>query len=205
MEIQEFNQILTKYIEEHKGDWIALHDAHDTSLSSTIENNGLCVSHKPYGGKIRHYKDEKGNIDLDHAFMATMHTLKPDQPSLPTSSAPVCPIIINIPKELADIAHILPGQEDAHHALSGYGYETKPEPGQLRGDIKYQATPEGANLRMLPFYLIAGHFDMKTGTFVENPKHFSKLPKEAQNKIIEITKIQYLNHQQKLANQNQPQ
>lgn len=205
MEIENFNQILTKYIKENNGNWIALHDAHDTTFLTSIENNGLCVSHKPYGGKIRHYKDEKGNIDLEHVFMATMHVLKPSQPTLPISNSPVCPVIINIPKELADIMHITPGQEDAHQPFCGYGYETYPEPGQLRGIIKYQTSPDGANVRMLPFYLVAGHFDMTTGEFVQNPKHFSNLSKEAQNSIIEIVKIQYSQYQEKIKKLNQMQ
>ena len=206
MNVEEFNKNLFNYMINQNGSWIALHDAHNTSLSKTIEENGLCVSYSPYGKKVRRLKDEKGNIDLSQDFMATMYNLKnEDISNSPVSVVPVCPIIVNIPKELAQIAHIRPGELDAHKVFCGYGFEEFPESGSGRGKMTYQDTPDGANIRMLPSYLIAGHFDTETGNFVENPKHYSKLTPEAQEKIAEIVKSQYNAYQEMLANQNQPQ
>lgn len=205
MNIAEFTEKFIDYVDYNKGAWLGLHDAHRTELSQDILNEGLTVSYNPYGGKIRHIKDKNGNIDLNIDFMPTMFAIKPEDRMPPMPTVPVCPIIVNIPKELVDIAHITPGINNEHILFCGYGYEPPSEDGLYRAKMKYQDTPEGANIRMLPAYLVAGYFDTQTGEFINNPKHYSNLTKEEQEKIKLIVSNQYEKYQDWLNSQSQPQ
>ena len=204
MRTDSFYLFLKKYINDHPNDFIACHETNNPATPEKIIETGLRVSHSPYGKKIRRCIDDHGKIDLDRAFMATMTPVNNkniDQNKFYLET-PTAPIVINIPDELLKIALINPTDEDAHKFFCSYGFE-EPLTGTDRCGKITPLSPENknkANVRFLPSFLVAGHFNPENGEFIENNKHFSKLPKEEQDKIIQECSSKY-----KIICQNQPQ
>ena len=202
MRTDSYYNFLEKYVPEHTGDFIASHETNNANVPEKIFLTGLRVTHSPYGRKIRRFINENGSINLDCAFMATMSpvdskSLKQDKMYFET---PTAPIIINIPKELLEITGESASNEDCFEFFCGYGYEERPTGTDRCGKITPLESEQNANVRLLPSYLIAGTFNPETNKFIENDKHFSKLPKEEQDKIINNLKLKY-----ELLNQSQPQ
>lgn len=190
---QEMLLKLQQYVKTHNGDWIGVHDTHKKGISEKIENLGLCVSHNPYGNKVRRFMNESGKIDLSKDFMATMNHLS-NENDIQLFTTPVEPLIVNIPKQILEMFNKNELDEDSYKIMCMYAFQepstkTTDENGnfvETRGDIYPQDEPEGANIRLLPACFIAGHFDMESGEFIDNPKHFSKLPPERQQKAIDF-------------------
>jgi len=184
---EDLTSKLQQYKSSHEGDWIGLHDTHEKGISEKIENTGLCVSYNPYGKKARRFINESGEFDLSNNFMTTMYHLSNDD-KITLLSNPVEPIIVNIPKQILEMFRESELDEQSYQKVCMYGFQQPStnftdENGNLkviRGDVLPQDQPIGANIRLLPACFVAGHFDMETGSFIENPKHFSKLPPEKQ-------------------------
>lgn len=191
MEIQDFKEAMKIFKDSNKTSFCAVHDAHDASLVESIFKNGLCVSHNPYGGKIRHYRDEKGNINLEHCFMATFYELGAEDQYI--GAMPVAPIFLYIPEELLEIMREnnpegLPDC-DLYRLFCGYGFETKEkEPGKSRGAMSPVLSEDEANLRLLPSYLVDGYLNPKDGIYYKNPYAYRNLDEATQNKIKQILK-----------------
>ena len=204
MKTEAYYLFLQKYIAEHSDDFVASHETNSVSVPEKILSSGLRVSHSPYGRKIRHFTNESGKIDLEHAFMATMDVI--DSKSLTQNKFfyenPTAPVVINIPRQLLNTADISHTDEDTHKFFCGYGFEEQPAESERCGKITPLSSDDAdkANVRVLPSFLIAGYFNPESGRFIENDKHFSKLPKEEQDKIIQQYTKMY-----ELLNQNQPQ
>ena len=203
MELQEYNKLINEKINSHKGDYIGLHDCHLVEIAPSIMSVGLCVSYNPYGKKVRRFMDADGTIDLDKNFVTTMyHLSKNNQEEYVAKNLPVCPFIISIPKEILDIVEDSCNNEFVYEIMCNYGFQERPkeiklnngERGFVRGDIKLKPTSKGANVRVLPLCFVEGYYDMSTGKFVENPKHYSKLPKQEQTKIKRKIKKIYENY-----------
>ena len=203
MKTDSYYLFLKKYKTEHKTDFVASHETNNSNIPTEILTTGLRVSHSPYGRKIRRCINENGSINLERAFMATMSVI--DEKTIDRDKFyfenVTAPIIINIPENLLKITGTRTTDEFAHHFFSGYGHEERPTESESRcGKITPLKTSKGANVRLLPAYFIAGHFDPVKEIFVENDKHFSKLPQEEQDKIIKEYTEMF-----ELLNQNQPE
>ena len=200
MKLTELQDKLKEYYDKNQGCWIGLHDPHYEDTSSKIEKNGLLVSHGPYGRKVRGFMDEKGEIVLDERnFKTTMyHSKTGDAPELMT--LPQSLIVVNIPKEILELFGADSLNEASYQPFCIYGYQEEPIVirdengffiGAKHGDIDPQTTivdenGKRANVRVLPACFVAGHFNIETGEFVENDKHFSKLPIEEQKGLVEF-------------------
>ena len=187
--MNQIEQLTNNYIITHKGSWLGIHDTHNIGIAEKIENVGLCVSYNPYGGKIRRFKDENGNIDLTDNFMSTMYFVKDNKLDIAFDYC-VEYVFVDIPKEVLKELNLSNTDEKSYRSVCGYGFqkliEEKDEDGNLRykrGDIEPRPTAKNANIRLLPPCFIAGHINSKDKTFVENQKHFSKLT-EHQKKLI---------------------
>lgn len=214
MELEEYKKIINDIIKKYDGCFIGLHDCHNTSLSDKIEKNGLSVSPSAYGSRIKRkgIMDENGKIDLDRDFQATMYVIS-NQSSLESACTcvPVCPIIIVVPKEFIKMTEISPSSEDYIKILSGYGIEDKPkkvigkfgEPEVVRGDIRPLTDANGANLRLMESCFVAGHIDIKTGKFVENPQFYGNLSESERQKLFLLLSERIKKYQELL--QKQPQ
>ena len=203
MRTDSYYLFLKKYTAEHTEDFVASHETNNSNIPERIFETGLRVSYSPYGTKFKRCLNDDGSIDFERAFMATMFVL--DSTSVDKNKfyleTPTAPMVINIPAELLKITGSKTTNDTAHEFFSGYGYEERPTENEGRcGKITLLESSKGANVRLLPTCFIAGYFDPVKETFVENNKHFSKLPKEEQQKIIEE-----FTHKFELLNQNQPQ
>lgn len=203
MKTNSYYLFLKKYIDEHTADFVASHETNNSKIPETILQTGLRVSHSPYGTKFKHCLNDDGSIDFERAFMTTM--LVVDNNSVDKNKfyleTPTAPIIVNIPAELLKITGSKTTDDTAHEFFSGYGYEERPtEPNCRCGKITPLPSKKGANVRLLPACFVAGHFDPVKEIFVENDKHFSKLPQEEQDKIIKEYTEMF-----ELLNQNQPE
>lgn len=192
MNIQEFKTFINDYVKENPDCWIGLHDTHTVGLSQKIENVGLNVSHSPYGKKSRHLRDENGKIDVSKNFKATMFHLSGENEAT-LFAVPKDPVVINIPTVFLDIYGYSATNSSAFQDMCLYGIEQPPIPnedgfGFRNGDSVVVANPEEATVRILPTYFIAGHIDMQSGEFIENPKHFSNLSEEEKEEILSINK-----------------
>ena len=203
MKTDAYFLFLKKYLAEHPEDFVASHETNNSSVPERVLSTGLRVSHSPYGRKFTRCLNDDGSIDFERAFMATMFVLDNktfDQNKFYFES-PTAPIIINIPTELLKIVDAKNTSEDAHKFFSGYGYEEYPTENEGRcGKITHLESSKGANVRILPSCFIVGYYDPVKEVFVENDKHFTKLPKEEQEKIIQEYTKKF-----ELLNQNQPQ
>ena len=184
MTLDEFNKEINLYIKNNNTSWIALHDAHSIKLIDKIFNSGLCVSHNPFGKRGK-------NIPVEDNFMTTMYYLTSKSVSLQT--LPVAPIIIKIPQEILALYSNNGNEELTYQKFCLYGkqeintatnYDGNTE--YSRGDITPLETAENANVRMLPSYFIAGYYNISTGKFIQNSKHFYNLSKEDQEKVIKL-------------------
>ena len=202
MQTDSYFSFLKNYLHEHPDDFVASHETNNPDTPQKIINTGLRVTHSPYGRKIRHFINENGSINLDNAFMATFSVLdakKIDNEKF-LYETPTAPIIINIPKELLEIAEEVSTNEDCFKFFCGYGYEERPTGTDRCGKVTPLDDEKNANVRLLPNYLIAGSFNPETGKFEKNDKHFTNLSKEEQKKIKdELTK------KHELLVQSQPQ
>ena len=180
MQTDAYYLFLKKYTAEHSDDFIASHETNNASVPERILQTGLRVSHSPYGRKIRRCLNDDGSIDLERAFMATMSPV--DKNSIETEKScfcsPTSPIVILIPEEVLKVANLKPTEPDVHEFFSGYAFEEFPTENEGRcGKVTPLANSKGANIRLLPTCFIAGYFDPVKEEFIENDKHFSKLPK----------------------------
>ena len=203
MKTESYYKFLKKYIAEHPQDFIASHETNNASVPERILQTGLRVSHSPYGRKIRFFKRDNGSINLDKAFIATM--IVTDSASIDKNKlyfeTPTAPIVINIPSSLLKITGSKTTDISAHEFFSGYGFEEFPTETEGKcGKVTPLKSSKGANIRLLPTCFIAGYFDPEKEVFIENEKHFSKLPQEEQDKIIEEFAQKF-----ELSNQRQPQ
>lgn len=202
MQTDIYYSFLKKYIAEHRSDFVASHETNNTSVPENILQTGLRVSHSPYGRKFLRCLNDDGSIDFDRVFMATMTPV--DEKILETDefcfTSPTAPIVILIPEEMLKVAGLKPTTLDVHKFFSKYGFEQRPTGMDRCGTITPLETSKGANIRLLPTHFIAGYFDIEKGVFVENEKHFSKLPKENQTQIINELKLEIEN-----LNLSQPQ
>ena len=184
---EELNDWMQEYIYANPDAWIGIHDTHHIGISSKIEVAGLNVSHSPYGRKVRRFKDENGKIDASKNFKATMFHLTSQQ-GQPLIINPVDPVIINIHPVILSLFEYDCTNPDAFKDFCLYGIEQPPttcdETGEvMHGDSSVVSKPDEANVRILPSYFIAGHIDMETGTFIENPNYFLNLSKDEKDKI----------------------
>lgn len=202
MKTDSYYLFIKKYAEEHSDDFVASHETNNTSVPERILQTGLRVSHSPYGRKINFFKKEDGSIDLDKAFIATMYIL--DASSIENSKfyleTPTAPVVINIPKELLETVDAKTNADETPQFFAIYGHEEYPVENEGKcGKITPLETSKGANIRLLPTCFIAGYFDPVKEVFVENDKHFSKLSKEEQVRILNQYTLKFEQ------TQNQPQ
>ncbi len=209
MELQEINEKLEEYYTNNIGCWIGVHDSHREETSPKIELNGLMVSHSPYGKKARRFMDENGNINLDNNFKATMYHLSTLE--APTFEVlPQSPVLVNIPKEILEAFDKPANIEDSYKDFCVFGYQEPPTqstdeygfPTTTHGDITPKTSSKGANVRIIPSFFVAGHFNMALGDFVENPKHFSHKTPDEQKRIIEFYKEFIQTHSSTNASEN---
>ena len=202
MKTDSFYLFLKKYTAEHPADFVASHETNNASAPTKILETGLRVSHSPYGRKFRHFLNEDGTLDLESAFMATMSIT--DSKSLENDKfyfeSPTAPVVINIPKKLLSAVDAKTNSEATPQFFAGYGFEAHPTEMNRCGEITPLESRKNANVRLLPTCFIAGYFDPVKETFIENEKHFSKLPQAEQDKILREYTAKH-----ELLNQSQPQ
>ena len=203
MKTDSYYLFLKKYTAEHPADFVASHETNNNSIPERILQTGLRVSHSPYSRKIQHCLNSDGSIDLERAFVATMFVL--DSNAVDKNKfyleTPTAPMVINIPSSLLKIIGAKTTDDSAHEFFSKFGYEERPTENEGRcGKVTPLETSKGANIRLLPTCFIAGYFDPVKEVFIENDKHFSKLPQAEQEKIIKEYTQKF-----ELLNQSQPQ
>ena len=177
MTFEEYVDFIKSYYAEHEDEFCGVHDCHDAK-----DDNALAKKIVGAGLRVSRASGDVENVPFRTTFYFLTEKIEKEIFDLAKS-----PIFVRIPKELLEILDRSSSDEFSYYDFCGFGLEERD--GETGRKITPLTSSYGANVRLLPTYLIDGYLDIQTGKFVENPMAYERLSTTQQ----EIVRNEILN------------